>query len=1036
MALEDSLLYRSAFIDRAQEFPEPDAERLARAFADLRERIAMESEYIKLVFPEYTPHDEPHHLTHLFTLADSVLGSDVYNRLTVAELAVLAFALLGHDWGMAVSDAERLAIGDATAPPGAPSSIPIPWYEFLAGEKRLGRTEAESWPNYVRITHAARSADRLRTALTPVGESFAYAVSKAALAHGIDSRDIRDQSQYPPGFGLFNMTVNLPAVSLYVRILDLLDIADNRTPYQLWKYVAPTDAVSADEWKKHLAIGSVFPEESHGHRRLVVTGVVHDERIYAQLLDLRRWVNDQFAEDVASLSALHARCHTDLDSTIEWRIVAEGFLPLAVSFEPDRASVLELLGAEIYEGERLAFVRELLQNAVDAIDTRVSLHKSGQDPITGRIRVDIDSPDGGLVVRVSDNGIGMDEDTVRWYLARIGKSWYTSAQFVRTGLVESPISRFGVGLLSCFTLGNRVVISTLRDQMLTGTKSALRIEIPNKLATFRIAPDLDRNEPGTSVSVHIDPAKANLGTGPQHDKVTGRSIFDYIVATCKFVEHDLRVTMDGDEYRILPVSMNPKEGDPFTLAPSGELRLRSDNADEQRSLDENVRVVTRRLSDEDLSFSGFYSFALPVDLESVSIQDHYVHFASDKSNWVPRSFGDQGKVSLSVKGLAAGVWDGNRYERALTREDWFSPSLLVNVTNPRLIAPNLARNRVRTVDERLPQAILQQISDLAKEAITSPLSGPKDALSVLALGQTFAGVPDDLLLKWVSGWDWPVLLLQGETGVTWGDLSGWRGAERILEAPWELGFCKAIRSRTDLQRLGLTNWKGEVALVPSLWTESDCIRPWEERIRARVAPVLISLGYQITEVAMSTSPRGDRLPLFSRVWTKDQVDDLPLIYTSRTAAARSPIPALPMMVKFPDEIANYAGIGSLFWNRNHPKIEAISSRLVELFEAAFGDARAVIRPRVTSVLAASRRSYEYHVAARYSSHAHAIDFPSELLKLASELLPPRQIDPLTIDDFLPGSVERYRNPLAYDLGSWDPRRAGSAPVGRALSDWP
>ena len=62
-----------------------------------RERVSQDSDHIKLLFPEYTPHDEEFHLRPLFHLASHVLGRKLLSELDATELFLLACALYGHD---------------------------------------------------------------------------------------------------------------------------------------------------------------------------------------------------------------------------------------------------------------------------------------------------------------------------------------------------------------------------------------------------------------------------------------------------------------------------------------------------------------------------------------------------------------------------------------------------------------------------------------------------------------------------------------------------------------------------------------------------------------------------------------------------------------------------------------------------------------------------------------------------------------------------------------------------------------------------
>src|SRR2546428_8471129 len=79
------------------------------------------------------------------------------------------------------------------------------------------------------------------------------------------------------------------------------------------------------------------------------------------------------------------------------------------------ARLLELLSKNLYT-HREAFVRELIQNACDAIRRLIVSEPSH----VGRVNVSIDS--GRREIAVSDNGVGMDRDDLRRFLSVIGSS--------------------------------------------------------------------------------------------------------------------------------------------------------------------------------------------------------------------------------------------------------------------------------------------------------------------------------------------------------------------------------------------------------------------------------------------------------------------------------------------------------------------------------------------------------------------------------------------------------------------------------------
>lgn len=115
--------------------------------------------------------------------------------------------------------------------------------------------------------------------------------------------------------------------------------------------------------------------------------------------------------------------------------------------------MVELLARHVYSSPRV-FVRELLQNGVDAV--------------TARRALDPDAPSGPIVFRpadaggdgallVTDPGIGLTVDEVHELLATIG----ASAKRDELDLPrEGFLGRFGIGLLSCFVVADRIEVLT------------------------------------------------------------------------------------------------------------------------------------------------------------------------------------------------------------------------------------------------------------------------------------------------------------------------------------------------------------------------------------------------------------------------------------------------------------------------------------------------------------------------------------------------------------------------------------------------
>jgi molecular chaperone HtpG len=122
------------------------------------------------------------------------------------------------------------------------------------------------------------------------------------------------------------------------------------------------------------------------------------------------------------------------------------------TFQVDLRGVVDLLSHHLYGSPRV-YVRELLQNAVDAITAR-----QVDDP-QAPAQVLIEPPDvtGDGTLRIHDTGIGLTEAQVHELLATIGRS----SKRDELGFARHEfLGQFGIGLLSCFLVADEIVVET------------------------------------------------------------------------------------------------------------------------------------------------------------------------------------------------------------------------------------------------------------------------------------------------------------------------------------------------------------------------------------------------------------------------------------------------------------------------------------------------------------------------------------------------------------------------------------------------
>lgn len=125
-------------------------------------------------------------------------------------------------------------------------------------------------------------------------------------------------------------------------------------------------------------------------------------------------------------------------------------------FKVNLGGMIEILSDHLYSSPDV-YIRELLQNAVDAITGRRNLMNEQEEKgnFDGAVTLEIDEGS-GLVF--SDNGQGLTEEEIHQFLAIIGES---SKRNLETGRIQSDyIGRFGIGLLSCFMVSDEIRMLT------------------------------------------------------------------------------------------------------------------------------------------------------------------------------------------------------------------------------------------------------------------------------------------------------------------------------------------------------------------------------------------------------------------------------------------------------------------------------------------------------------------------------------------------------------------------------------------------
>ncbi len=180
-------------------------------------------------------------------------------------------------------------------------------------------------------------------------------------------------------------------------------------------------------------------------------------------------------------------------------------------FRTEARQLLDLMIHSVYSNKDI-FLRELISNSSDALDKRrfEAVRQPELLPEGTELAIRIDADPGARTLSVSDNGIGMTREEVRDLIGTIAKSG--TQEFLRAlreakdaAASTALIGQFGVGFYSTFMAADRVVMVTRR----AGEETATRWESAGD--GWYTLEDAEREEPGTTVTLHLKPADEEDG---------------------------------------------------------------------------------------------------------------------------------------------------------------------------------------------------------------------------------------------------------------------------------------------------------------------------------------------------------------------------------------------------------------------------------------------------------------------------------------------------------------------------------------------
>ena len=451
-------------------------------------------------FPTFTLHDETH-IMNVCNWMVRLLGNRK-NEVSAHNLSLLVMSACCHDIGMSVSNlqAEQLRSN--------PDSSDWKQYfkQHLKDEEEFSKTgiiSDQMLRNFIRINHHKRISQQITHEYWPEelsrNEINRNVLTELCSSHGKSLEELNATRW---------QKYDLRFCAVILRLADILDFDSSRAPTHLFNHLGLDNAenfekrISQTEWAKNRS--GVFGT--------IVDGVIPYTASFDSLqLELEVQAYLDWVQEELDNSGLYLSKYAG-----EWQNFA---LPQKISTEfverngyrygkfcltMDQDRVLELLTGRNLYSDPGVFVRELLQNAIDAVLTRSKLDPNFNEndgKIVIRSWMD---PDGNSWFRIEDNGIGMDENIITNYFLKVGRSYYASDEFkadkrrYAKGNDYTPISRFGIGVLSCFMSdpeNNRLEVSTKRySQDCMDDNPAIRMNVNGLHGYYYLAQEQEQNQ--------------------------------------------------------------------------------------------------------------------------------------------------------------------------------------------------------------------------------------------------------------------------------------------------------------------------------------------------------------------------------------------------------------------------------------------------------------------------------------------------------------------------------------------------------------
>ena len=464
-------------------------------------------------FPEYTHHGILH-VRKTLELCDKLISDRALSEMKTRGLGILVVSVLMHDIGMFIKDAGLDQIiykefSERKTELLDGSTWKELWKQYLqtierSPDKKLRRIFGETkfpeklpykemeiteenillYGEFLRQNHGRlayeivkfgfpgqENLDVLRN--TEIDEEIRDIIALTARSHSMELRGVYGYLEEGYAEPAKPKNIKIFYLMSVLRMADYLDAGNDRASHTVEAMNGIRSSISSEEFSWN----QVIDYDDYNWKVEAESLVIHaNPKCSSQFLKIESWLHSLQKElDLcwAVLGEMYTgrsplgltirRISSNILSEKTRKRFEERFVTKRAILDTN-PDILKLLIHPLYNEEAKYGVRELLQNAVDACNERKEVERQeGNMDYQSEVRVVIDR--GEKKFTITDNGFGMTSDIIINYFLISGASFRDSEiwekKFTKEG--KSLIARsgkFGIGVLSCFLLGEHVEVIT------------------------------------------------------------------------------------------------------------------------------------------------------------------------------------------------------------------------------------------------------------------------------------------------------------------------------------------------------------------------------------------------------------------------------------------------------------------------------------------------------------------------------------------------------------------------------------------------